>query len=399
MRKIIISAAAAVMALSTTASALEDIKVNGQAKVWYESSDKGAADLLNKNGASGEVVFKLGMTGKQGNVGFGATVYQNSTMGLEGGLVSAARTNAVNGAMYVGEAYITTPISENTLLKFGKQELQTPLAFTEKWNASPNTFNAAVAINSSLDNVTIIGAYVGQDNTNLMNSTGTALNGAAWKSDGEVSQNYFGAGATTFALGALYKNNGLAVNAWAYEISTVAKAFWVDAAVNVANVNVKAYAATMMASDSVKALFPDDTTAFALSAGTAVSGVKLFAAASMVSDDAGIPVANTSTNFKKTKLPTAGVYTDGMYVAQPDSMAIKVKAAGKIGSTGLALQAVNNSNDSVAAKETTEIDLIITQKVGDINLKGILMNRSFSDDATDKSTGATHVRVIASVNF
>lgn len=37
MKKIIVSVAVAAIALSTTASALEDIKVNGQAKVWYET--------------------------------------------------------------------------------------------------------------------------------------------------------------------------------------------------------------------------------------------------------------------------------------------------------------------------------------------------------------------------
>ena len=403
MRKIILSAAAAVMALSTTASALEDIKVNGQAKLWYETHNMGNNDMFHKDSGSGEVVFKLGITGKQGNVGFGTTIYQTSTMGLEGTLVSTSRTASTNGggataigpattsntsgSMYVGEAYITAPVAPSTVLKFGKQELDTPLAFTERWNAAPNTFNAAVAINSSINNLTLIGAYVGQDN-----ATSFAV-------DGEVNNNYMGAGATTFAAAGLYKNDSLAVNVWAYSIATITKALWVDAGVKVAGVDLKAYAASMMpAADGA-----DDTTALALSAATAVSGVKLFAAASMISDDGVLSVANTSTNFKKTKLPTAAVYLDGRSVAAPGATAIKVKAAGKVAGTGLALQAVMVSNDEygvntdlapAAGDSATEIDLIVTKKIGDFNLKGLIMHRDF-----DAGDAQQHVRVIASVNF
>jgi len=384
MKKIILSVAAAAMALTTTASALEDIKVNGQAKLWYETNDKAANDLFDQGASSGEVVFKLGMTGKQGNVGFGTTVYQTSTMGLENNLVSGTRTNTANGDMYVGEAYITVPAGAKTLVKFGKQELDTPLAFSERWNATPNTFNAAVAINNSIDNLTLIGAYVGQDS-----------NSVDWKSDGTPSSSLFDG---ALAAAALYKNDMFGANAWYYQLRSTAKAVWVDATVNAGPAKITGYYASMMPEAAVA---PEDTDAYAVKVAGKVSAVSLMAAYSSVSDDNGLPVANTATGFKKTKLPTAGVYTDGVYVAQNGSDAFKVKAAGKIGSTGLALQYIDNSNDMAgkAALDTQEIDLIITQKVGDVNLKAILMNRDFDDAATDTASGANHVRIIASVNF
>ena len=389
MKKIILSATVAAMALTTTASALEDIKVNGQAKLWYETNNKGDNGMFNKEGSSGEVVFKVGVTGKQGNVGFGATVYQTSTMGLEGNLVSATRDNTTNltsgeGEMYTGEMYITAPIGAKTLLKVGKQELDTPLAFTERWNATPNTFNAAVAINNSISNLTLIAAYVGQGS-----------NDGSFKSDGEVDHRYLDT--SVYAAAALYKADSLAVNVWAYELSSLANAVWADVALKAGPLGLKLYAAQVMPKGQLKAL--EDTTALAISAGMKAGPVKLFAAASQVSDDAGLPVANTATGFKKTKLPTAGVYTDGVFVAQPDSTAFKLKAATKLGSTGIELQAIDNSNDSNELKETTEIDLILTQKLGDFNFKAILMDRSFDNDALDDSAGGQHVRVIASVNF
>ena len=396
MKKIILSVAVAAMALTTTASALEDIKVNGQAKLWYETNDKGNG-LFDQDQASGEVVFKLGMTGKQGDVGFGTTVYQSSTMGLETSIVSGVRTNTTHlsndannsngGQAFVGEAYVTAPMGSDTTLKFGKQELNTPLAFTEKWNATPNTFNAAVAINQSIDNLTLIGAYVGQDNA------------TDWKVDGEVSNAYTGAGAT-LAFAGLYKTDSLALNAWYYSLESVASAIWIDAGVKVAGMNVKGYFSTI----TPDADGADATMALAASVSTEVSGVTLFGAFSTVTDDAGLAFSNTSTDGKKTKLPTAGVYTDGLYVAMPGATAMKVKAVTKIGSTKLIAQLVNNTNSLNDLQDTMEIDVIAIQKVGDFNVKGILMNRTFANTdvqiaPTKTNVDAMHVRVIVSLNF
>lgn len=406
MRKIILSVAVAAMALSTTASALEDIKVNGQAKLWYETDNAGVTttthtgDLFNKKDASGEVVFKLGMTGKQGNVGFGTTVYQSSSMGFEGEAISnptplgvriGTRTNTTDGDMFVGEAYVTAPMGAGTTLKFGKQELNTPYLFTESWNAIPNTFNAAVVTNKSVKDLTLLGMYIGQDNA------------ATFKVDGEVNQAMFGG---AYVAGALYKNPSFDVNAWYTRISDVAiptfdtiNALWLDAGVKVANINLRGYAALV----SADANAAEDVNMFALSAGTKVSTFDLFAAASTVSDiDAGHNghgPSNFSTGGKKSSMPTEGVYTDGVYVAQPDSVAVKAKVSTKFGSTGVALQAVNNTNDSVAAKETTEVDLFLTDKFGDFSTTAILMNRSFDDNAADDAAGGVYVRFIVALNF
>jgi len=398
MRKIILSVAVAAMALSTTASALEDIKVNGQAKLWYETNEVASNSLFNKDGASGDVVFKLGMTGKQGNVGFGTTVYQASSMGLEGNAINAYRSAATNEDMFVGEAYVTAPMGSMASLKLGKQELNTPYLFTETWNSLPNTFNAAVVTVKPVADLSLVAMYVGQDNADT------------FKVDGDVNKQMFG-GATV--LGALYKNSAFDVNAWYTHISnaggtapatagalpgykggTTVNAGWLDAGTKLANVNLRAYAAIF----DVEAN-SDSTNAFALSAGTKVGNFDLFAAASTVSEDGAHSVANVSTSGKKSSLPTEGVYTDGLYVAQNDSVAIKGKVSTKIASTGVALQVVNNKNDSVAVKETTEVDLFLTDKFGDFSTTAILMHRSFDNDAEDTLNGGYYARFIVALNF
>jgi len=395
MKKIIVSAAVAALAITTTASALEDIKVNGQAKVWYET-DNATTDMFSKDNASAEVTFKLGMTGKQGNVGFGAEMTQGSTMGLEGQLVSGVRTSANNldnqtgtGDAYVSKAYVVAPLMANTVVKMGRQELNTPLAFTEKWNAQQNNFDALVAINSSVKNLTVIGAYVGQSNTN-----------GNHKATQEFNQMFNGA----YAVGALYKNDMMGLNAWYYTVTGVADALWIDASAKVGPANVKAIVANMMPNADAS----DDTLAIALSAGVKVGGWNISAAASTVDEDGALAVANVATNFKKTKLPTAGVYLDGKAVAMPGATAIKLKAAGKVGSVGLAAQFATCSNDNgvfnskhpttgatiINDESASEIDLIASTKLGDFNVKGIIMHRDF-----ENTDAQQHVRLITSINF
>ncbi|MDF1874168.1 hypothetical protein JHD48_00310 [Sulfurimonas sp. SAG-AH-194-I05] len=397
MKKILLSAAVAAMALTTTASALEDIKVNGQAKVWYETNNGGATGLFDKKNATGELTFKLGMTGKKGNVGFGATIVQTGTLGLTTNLVNGARSGAANtstttpagvvdGDMFVSEMYITAPLGAKTLLKLGKQELQTPLAFTEKWASVNNTFDAAVVINNSISNVTLVAAYVGQSNgaaLNLNNGfTGSYLNPTGTAG---------GAGAT-YMLAFHYKG-GVAVNGFAYSIQNVAKAYWIDASTKLAGAKVKGYA-VHMATETVGA---DNTNAFALSAGMKAGSVNLFAAASTVSDSnavaASLAVGNTATGSKKTKLPTMGYYLDGLAVSQPGSTALKLKASGKAAGMGLALQGIRDDNSNTNLTQN-ELNFIVTKKLGDFNVKTVLMHRDFENTPSQQ-----HVRVIASVNF
>ena len=444
MRKIILSVAVATVALSTTASALEDIKVKGQAKLWYETQDAGKYKGLSgdqednsffeSRSSTGEVVFKLGMTGKQGNVGFGTTMYQSSTMGLEGTVVSGTRTSNFwnqtdkkdkltkinSNPAYVGEAYITAPIAGNNLLKFGKQEIDTPMAFTERWNATPNTFNAAVLVNKALKNTTLIAAYVGQGN----GGTGTG-----WKTDGEVDNKMHGG---AYSLAALVKTKTFALNFWAYRINNVGgalsgnngptlvytggnsiDAYWLDATITSGTTDLTAYLATISSGADAPTTptntehTGDSTTAYALSAKVKAGALNIFMAGSSVSEGQ-YAVANAATGFKKTKLPTAGVYTDGAFVAQGGSTALKLKVSGKVGSTGIALQAVNNKNSdddrfsdgkSDNIKDTTEIDFIVSKKLGDFNLKAMVINRAFANDKIDDAAGGTHFRLITAVNF
>jgi hypothetical protein len=324
-------------------------------------------------------------------------MYQTSTMGLETNTVSTARTNtngttAGNGELFTSEMYISFPLIANTITKIGKMELQTPLAFTETWNAVPNTFNGALLVNNSIENLTLVLAYLGQSNT-----TGTAITG-------EVSSAYFGG---AYALVGHYKTDAFGANAYLYNVQNVGatvgnvQAVWIDANTKIGGLGIEGMVVNM----DPQLAGTTSTSAYAGKVSTDISGIKVMAAYSTVKDNGTLAVGNTATGSKKSKLPTEGVYTDGKYVAQPGSDAWKVKGSTKFGGTGVALQYVSNSNSTTAntlLDDMTEIDLILTQKLGDVNLKAILMDRDGKVGAP--SMGAAdqhqqHVRLIASVNF
>jgi hypothetical protein len=349
--------------------------------------------------------LKLGVTGNYGKaMGFGLTTYAIDTLGLENNLVSGTRVgkagavaeageSALDTQWWFGEAYITYKMG-NTVAKIGRQELNTPLAFTEKWNLAPNTFDAIVLANTDLPNTTLIAAYVGRGNGTF---------GSVVNYDGEFND-YFGntsgvaqGAGGAYAFAALNKSiPNLPINIWYYNVVDVADAVWADATAKVGPV-----AATLQYGYMNPKSGADETSALALKVAGKFGGVKLMAAYSSVGDGT-LAVANTATGFKKTKLATAGIYADGSVVAQPDTDTWKIKAATKVAGFGLMAQYVsadrgNNNVVGGATGDDAEFDFVVSKKVADINVKAIYINRDF--EIAQGAAEADHVRIIASYSF
>jgi len=414
-------AAVAAMALTTGAMAEITHELSGNAKIWYETADTGEGSrsdngLFHQNASGftgGDAAVSVEAKGKAGAFGYGLKYTVVDTLGLENNLVSSRRQAAGGvGAAQLGtahwaeKAFITYKMG-NTTAKIGRQHLDTPLAFTEKWNVAANSFDAAVLINSDIENVTLIGAYVGKGNGGNNSSVGfsTAQNNGEFNS-------YVVDGA--YAAAALIKpSKESGVNLWYYNVQQIADAAWIDANYDMNGVKLGAIYAQMMPKGLLDG--NDDTTAFAVKAGSKVGPVALFAAYSSVSEDGVLPVGNTATGFKKTKLPTAGVYNDGLIVAAPGANTFKIKAAMPVGSVKLTAQYISTTNDNDTAatpaaaalaspfgKEVNEFDLIAATKVADVKLKAIFMNRTFGQSAENGSvvrSDTNHIRVIAGIDF
>jgi hypothetical protein len=91
-------------------------------------------------------------------------------MGLENTLVSSTwveHNAALNDAVWIDTLNLAfNPLNgiSNTSMVVGRQELATPMVFTEKWNIAKNTYDAAVAVNNDIVDTTLVGAWVGRSN-------------------------------------------------------------------------------------------------------------------------------------------------------------------------------------------------------------------------------------------
>ncbi|SFV64026.1 hypothetical protein MNB_SV-12-1039 [hydrothermal vent metagenome] len=183
-------AAIAVIGMMSVASADVDMKIGGQAVVYYQTVENGGdSDYFDKGSSTANSGLQLNANGDLGN-GFGLGLQGTalSTWGLENNLVgdydtkadgsfnnpgvmqSGLRNNGdtANASDYfaITKAYLTKKLGKTTL-KMGRQELPkslSPLAFSEGWNVYKNTFDAVVAINSDIPDTTVVGAYVSRSN-------------------------------------------------------------------------------------------------------------------------------------------------------------------------------------------------------------------------------------------
>jgi len=443
-------AALAVVGFSSSAMALDLSGVTAKpyvnTKLYYETIDGKGRDalqgagannkLFNKNSATGQALAQVGVTGNFNSCwGYGLEYSVADTLGLEGDVVSGVRMGTgrtstlegdpgVNTQDWMSQAYVTfkgcgTPL-KNTTFKIGRQYLDTPLAFTETWNLAPNSFDAIVAANTDIQNVTLIGAYVGKGN----GAFGTVTNGDRFVE--------YPLGATfapilnsrgAYALAAL-TNFGIPVNVWYYNVREVAKAVWADTNFNImgaklglqyGNVNPSHAYDRVIALPGNRAV--DTTKGGAIQLSGNIAGFHLSAAYSKVDDNTTggqIALANTATGGKKTKLYTAGIYTDGTGVAIPGSKAYRLAASTNTAYGKFTLAYIDCKNDmqrTTAATNVKETDFIWGTKVLGIDTKLILINRDVKNSAAAGSVGRAnglgdtlrddtkHVRIILSKKF
>jgi imipenem/basic amino acid-specific outer membrane pore len=326
MKLVKMSLAAAVL-LGASAFALDNVKVSGDAKLFYTTSDAGTADLFNKAASAADTALRLGVTGDLlKGVSFGVTGYAVSTLGLENNLVSNTWTGAhgaaangsqfgaqVDDAAWIGELWVASTLGKTTA-KLGRMELDTPLAFSEKWSIVPNTFEAAVLINQDLPDTTLVGAWVGKGNgTNALHAGYAGPVGI----DGVVgAAGKFNTFMNDGAYAAAIVNNSfkpLVAQAWYYDVVNVAQAYWLQADWDcqlVKGAKIGVQYADMTPSGLLRAA--KDSSAYAVKvAFTGVENLNVSAAYSSTDKDGVLKVANVATNNLATS--QSKLYTEAWW--------------------------------------------------------------------------------------
>jgi imipenem/basic amino acid-specific outer membrane pore len=368
----------AAMVMGASAFAIDNVKVSGDAKLYYSTSDVGNTDLFDKGnvlgGTAADTALRIGMTGDLlKGVSFGVTGYAVSTLGLENNLVGNVWSGAhglsaapgasfgpnvqVDDAFWVGELWMAATMGKTTA-KVGRMELDTPLAFSEKWNIAPNTFEAAVLINQDLPDTTFVAAWIGKSN---------GANGGVVGTDGKFSTLVTDG---AYAVGAI--NNSfkpLTAQAWYYNVSDVADAYWLQADINcqlVPGVKIGAQYAEM----SPKAA-GDDTEAYAVMVGYAKDALSLSAAYSEVDNKGVLPMANVATGFGQSKLYTEASWgmTNFGYVGAIGAEAWNIKGSYDIKDIAKVCASYTDVENDVSNVDMKELALAVSKSFGPLDAK------------------------------
>ena len=244
---------AAAMLMGASAYAIENVKISGDASLYYHTQDAdviavSTPDMFEKGASNADIGFSLGVTADlTPGVSAGLTVNALTTLGVEGTLVNgvwsgahtvtgnplAALTVEVDDTYWASEAWVAGTLGKTTA-KVGRMALDTPLAFTETWGIAPNTFEAAVLINQDIPATTLVGAYVGKSNGAAMLFPGGNPVALTSILTSEATFHEFWAKGA-YAVGAI--NNSfepLTVQGWYYDVQSIADAYWLQADLNIA---------------------------------------------------------------------------------------------------------------------------------------------------------------------
>ena len=174
-------------------------KTNGYVRLGYQNDTKGNIDLA----IGGKLHTE---TKKWNNLSLGLSFYTTNPIARLNDETKTGYTFfSSNNESYsiLGEAYIKGQF-KNTLIKIGRQELDTPYADTDDLGMIPNTFGAALIQNKNIKNTTLTALYI-------RNMAGI---------DADIPQRFTNTGMKNgvYAIGAEYEKDNLALQGWYYNI-------------------------------------------------------------------------------------------------------------------------------------------------------------------------------------
>jgi len=383
------SAADASLNLDVSADLVKNDLVTVSAKAGYT--------VLSTLGLENNFVSNVWGSGHTAEIGTGAKYAGSSHSAVIPGGLGGAK---VENANYFTEAYVTVA-SGKSALQLGRMELDTPIAFSEKWSAETNSFEAAVVMNQDIPNTTVVGAYIGNGNGNEtfgqdlrsnVYSIPASLGAPSLAVAGVVNgEGKFGTFGTDGAYALAVVNNSvepLTVQAWYYRVTNVADAFWIQADLNLAGIMAGAQYSMIDLDAGI------DSSVMAAMLGYEVKDVVTVKAAySTVDTDfaAGFNVA-TTTGDTKLYTKTFWNYGFGAGVTAADTDAMKLSVSSPV--NGLFDVCASYTAVSHTNTDFNEIALVAKKSFGPLDVKAALVN--VDDDSTD---AVNMVQAYLTLNF
>ncbi len=400
---------AAVMAMGVSAFAdVQNIKVTGDAKLYYSTTDANNGDLFDQKSSSGQAALDIAASadladGVAGKIG----VTMLNTLGLENNLVSSVWDGGLSNQWWVSEAWLAKKIA-NTTVKVGRQTLDTPLAFTETWSIAQNTFDAAVVLNNDIPNTTLVAAWVGRGNgtsatptignpnsasapiASLAGVVNNAQDGrdpfGTYQKDGAYA---FGAVTTAIPM--------TTAQGWYYNVENVATAYWLQADVALENELKGLTLGAQYATLNLDAANTDDGSIWAVRVGYAMDNGLSFAGAYSSSDKSTLGAGwNTATTTGASKIYTEAWWNYG-YVTSSDVDAYKLSAEYNAEDIADFTVAYTSTDDGSSTKNLDEFTVTASRSYGSIDTSLVYFNTK----ADDQNNGDSYntVQVYLTYNF
>ncbi len=414
MKKLTLSLTAIALLSTAAVADMHLDKIGGEAKLFYGTNDANDGDFFNKGQSYGNVGVHVGGTSAVGScatctkLNYGVTGV--STMGLENTLVSntwvgqSLSDKDINDGVWIDTLNLAFhPLDgiTNTTLVLGRQALDTPLVFTEKWNIAENTYDAAVAVNNDIVDTTLVGAWVGRTNgiDIVKGGYANAVTGqGVVRSDG-ISDNAFHRFLTdegAYAFGAVTKLIPMVTTqAWYYVAPRVANLAWAQADTEYMGFGLGAqYVYTDPQSSGSKT-----GSGYAFKLGYNYEGLGLSASYSDMDED-----LMTATNLGGTQ---SKLYTEAWWtyneVSQKDTTAFNISATYNVPEiANLGVYYTNADHGSDAKPDFQEIAITAGKDLGNLNLTLAYVNSDFDGDkdkAGNEIDATNDIQVYATYKF
>jgi len=381
MKKITLSLAAIALIATAAQADIKSKSFGGNASLFYGTNDANNGDLFNKGTSYGNAAIHLGGAASVGGCNTCTTLNYGltgvTTMGLENTLVSSTWVNHMNGlndGVWIDTLNLAfNPLNgiSNTTMIVGRQELSTPMVFTETWNIAKNTYDAAVAVNNDIEETTLVAAWVGRSNI----AGGSTVNVA------NISDNYskFLTNEGAYAFGAVTKLiPTVTAQAWYYIAPAIANVGWLQAETEIAGFSIGAQYGMLDGDDN------SDGNAIGVKLGYNYEGIGLSAAYSTVDKMTGTSAALGFVNLggAQTPLYTAGWWNVGGQGAS-DTDAYNVTATYSLeGVADLGLYYTNWENQTTN-NAVNEIAITAGKSFGNLDVTLAYINTD-DDTAADK---------------
>ncbi|MBA1432185.1 MAG: hypothetical protein FAF04_01000 [Epsilonproteobacteria bacterium] len=427
----------AALLVGSSAFAIDNVKVSGDAKLFYQTNDvtyddagvKNDSDsLFNKDRAQGEAAVSLNVTAdltKNISAGVKGTVL--TTLGLYNNLVSSTWTGGVEDTYLINEAWLAATLGKTTV-KVGRMPLDTPLVFTETWSLVENTFDAAVVLNQDIPDITLVGAYVGQGNA------AAVLGGGVTQANSPFTSFYDGAYAVGVVNTSIKPAN---IQGWYYGAQTSIDAaillsdpaftgvevshldaFWLQADANIEGILAGAQYTKNTYDLKGAGIGSVDNDVFALMLGYEMKDVATIKVAysqtgkeSDVGMGAGFNLATLEDSTGKARSAQSKLYTEAWwnygYVTRADTSAINVAVEGNAAGVDLGAyytQTNSDKNGGTAERaDMSEFTVTAGKDFGPLNTTLVYIYAKADDQnqksATEKGDAYNTIQAYLTLNF